>query len=84
MKEISTGLAGLEASSKSGSNSPVHQHVFCDINCNEKLDPKDCDLDPKNSKPEHNRLVQFFVDNSNCFVTLAFMLFLILSSYMLR
>ena len=90
MKEISSGLTGLESSSKSGSSStssPVHdQHVFCDINCNneDKLDPKDSGSDLKNPKPEHNRLVQFFVDNSNCFVTLAFMLFLILSSYMLR
>jgi hypothetical protein len=78
--------------------SPVnHHHVFCDIdrtNNNNNNNNKDGDVTSglKDScsdlsdckKEEHNVLVQCLLRNSNYLMTLTFLLFLGLSSYMLR
>jgi hypothetical protein len=80
--------------------SPVnHHHVFCDIdrtnnNNNNNNNSKDGEVTSglKDScsdlsdckKEEHNVLVQCLLRNSNYLMTLTFLLFLGLSSYMLR
>ena len=81
-------LAGLESQFKeSGSGSGSSHHVYCDIDCNGGSDDDESqskDSNPDLSKKESNRLTECLQENSNCLVTLTFMLFLILSSYMLR
>ena len=70
-----------------------NSHVFCDIdrtnnnnnNSSNVIDERiQTECDAADLKKSHNRFVEFLLQNSNYILTVAFVLFLILSSYLLR